>query len=336
LRNRESLVFSGGLKYAFTLLAKDLGADGVPLNREHWLKHLRSTLHTEARKLSRIIPLWGWFAVLLSSSGYLFAQATEVSANDLARQVVENELRAEDSDNSHWMFEVDTRKPDSGSEVDEVIQTQNGELQIPVLINGHPANKAEEEKAEARIQQLIHNPSTAQKSRKEKSEDYSRSRRMLKMLPEAFIYSYGERRGDRVQLNFHPNSRFRPHSFEEEVFHAMDGELWVDQKEKRLAAISGRLTNGVKFLGGLLGHLDNGGSFDVKQEPVAPGYWELTVLNVHMTGRALFFKTISEQQQFSRKDFKRVPDNLTLVQADEMLKKEVASHKSRASEKQGF
>lgn len=231
---------------------------------------------------------------------------------------------------------MDTQKPDSGREVDEVIQTQNGELQIPLLINGHPASKAEEEKAEARIQQLINNPNTAQKSRKERSEDYSRSKRMLKMLPDAFIYSYGERRGDRVQLNFQPNPHFRPHSFEEDVFHAMDGSLWVDEKEKRLAEIAGRLSNGVKFLGGLLGHLDKGGSFDVKQEPIAPGYWELTVLNVHMTGKALFFKSISEQQQFSRKDFKRVPDNLTLVQADEMLKKEVASHKNRVSEKQGF
>jgi hypothetical protein len=158
----------------------------------------------------------------------------------------------------------------------------------------------------------------------------------LKMLPDAFIYTYGERQGDRVQLHFKPNPRFRTHGFEEEVFHAMDGSLWVDEKENRLAEISGHLTNGVKFLGGLLGHLDKGGSFDVKQEPVAPGYWELTVLNVHMTGKALFFKSISEQQQLYRKEFKRVPDHLTLAQADEMLKKEVASHRTSPAQKQGF
>jgi hypothetical protein len=116
----------------------------------------------------------------------------------------------------------------------------------------------------------------------------------------------------------------------------MDGSLGVDEKQNRLAEISGHLTNGVKFLGGLLGHLDKGGSFDVKQEPVAPGYWELTVLNVHMTGKALFFKSISEQQQLYRKDFKRVPDHLTLAQADEMLKKEVASHRTSPAQKQGF
>jgi hypothetical protein len=55
-----------------------------------------------------------------------------------------------------------------------------------------------------------------------------------------------------------------------------------------------------------------------------------------MTGRALFFKTIGEQQQFSRSEFKRVPDDLTLAQADQMLKKEVASYRNRLQDKQGF
>ena len=274
-------------------------------------------------------------ALLFCPHPGLKAQSS-LSANDLARRVVENELRAEEHDDSHWLFQIETKKPDSGSEVDAVIQCPSGELQRPLLINGRPPTPAEQQDAERRIQQLIKNANAAQKSRKEKSEDFNRSKRMLKMLPDAFIYTYGERQGDRVQLHFKPNPRFRTHGFEEEVFHAMDGSLWVDEKENRLAEISGHLTNGVKFLGGLLGHLDKGGSFDVKQEPVAPGYWELTVLNVHMTGKALFFKSISEQQQLYRKEFKRVPDHLTLAQADEMLKKEVASHRTSPAQKQGF
>jgi hypothetical protein len=273
---------------------------------------------------------------LLFSPGPDLKAQSSLSANDLARRVVENELRAEEHDDSHWMFQIETKKPDSGSEVDAVIQCPNGELQRPLLINGRPPTPAEQQDAERRIQQLIENANAAQKSRKEKSEDFNRSKRMLKMLPDAFVYTYGDHQGDRVQLYFKPNPRFRTHGFEEEVFHAMDGTLWVDEKQNRLAEISGHLTNGVKFLGGLLGHLDKGGSFDVKQEPVAPGYWELTVLNVHMTGKALFFKSISEQQQLYRKEFKRIPDHLTLAQADEMLKKEVASHRTSPAQKQGF
>ena len=272
------------------------------------------------------------FVCGLTSTG----QNPTISADDLARRVLENELRVEDKDNSHWLLRIETKHPNSGSEVDEVIQTPKGELQLPILIDGHPPTKAEEEKAERHLEQIINNANTAQRSRKEQSEDYARSHRMLKMLPDAFRYSYGERQGDRVQLNFQPNPHFHVHGFEQEVFHAMSGSLWVDEKQNRLAEINGRLTNGVKFMGGLLGHLDKGGSFDVKQEPVAPGCWELTVLNVHMTGKAIFFKTISEQQQFYRKDFKRVPDNLNFAEAKEMLKREIAWQKSRPAEKQGY
>ena len=115
----------------------------------------------------------------------------------------------------------------------------------------------------------------------------------------------------------------------------MEGSLWVDEKQNRLAEISGRLIEKVKFGGGLLGHLDEGGTFDVRQQEVGPGYWELTQLNVQMRGKALFFKTIAVHQMQSRSEFKRVPDNLTIAQAAEMLKKspsQVSEGRVRAEE----
>ena len=89
-----------------------------------------------------------------------------------------------------------------------------------------------------------------------------------------------------------------------------------------MAEITGHLIHEVKFGGGLLGHLDPGGDFDVKQTEVAPGLWELTVLDVHMKGKVLFFKTIGVQQQYSRGDFKRMPDDLTPAKAAQILSKE--------------
>jgi hypothetical protein len=102
----------------------------------------------------------------------------------------------------------------------------------------------------------------------------------------------------------------------------MNGSLWLDNKQERVEEISGRLVREVKFAGGVLGHLNPGGTFDVKQAPVAPGYWELTVLKVQMRGRALFFKTIGVQQSYTRSEFKKVPDDLTLARAAEMLQKQ--------------
>jgi len=148
------------------------------------------------------------------------------------------------------------------------------------------------------------------------------------MLPDAFIFNYGERRGDLVQLTFEPNPAFHPSSREAEVFHAMNGSLWVDSRQERMAGIAGRLIKSVKFGGGLLGHLDKGGTFEVKQERVIEDYWELTALDVQMRGKALFFKTIGGQQKYVRSRFRRLPGDLTPAQAAEMLRKEVASQRN--------
>jgi hypothetical protein len=65
----------------------------------------------------------------------------------------------------------------------------------------------------------------------------------------------------------------------------MEGEITVNREQFRLVEISGQLVHEVKFRAGLLGQLDKGGQFYVKQEQVAPGFWEMTALNVQMRGK---------------------------------------------------
>jgi hypothetical protein len=52
----------------------------------------------------------------------------------------------------------------------------------------------------------------------------------------------------------------------------MQGSLWVEDKQQRLEQITDRLAREVKFGGSVLGDLDQGGTFQVKQVPVAPSY----------------------------------------------------------------
>jgi len=250
-------------------------------------------------------------------------------AQDLVRRVVTNELRSEQQDHSHWMFRLDTRRPNGQEEVDEVVETKDGDLKRALLMNGRNLTSEQREKADKRLQQLVHNPEPLRKARADEDQDTARSQRLLKMLPNAFNFTYGQRRGDLVQLNFSPNPNFKPSTHETAVFHAMQGNLWVNPKLNRLEEISGHLIREVKFGGGILGHLDQGGTFEVKQAPVAPGYWELTQLNVSMKGKALFFKTIGVQQRYTRSDFKRIPDDLTLAKGAEMLEKQDISNEAQ-------
>ena len=56
------------------------------------------------------------------------------------------------------------------------------------------------------------------------------------MLPDAFVFNYAADDGNLVKLSFKPNPNFHPPSLEARVFHDMEGEMWVDCKQERLAS----------------------------------------------------------------------------------------------------
>jgi hypothetical protein len=240
-------------------------------------------------------------------------------ANEFVRQIIDNELQAEKNDHSHWMLRLETRKSGK-AEVMEVVETNDGDLDWVILVNGKPLPDDQRSERQRGLQRLISNPAELKKSQREKNEDQVRSQRLLKTLPDALVFEYGEQRGDLVELKFKANPHFRPPSHVAAVVHAMEGVLWVNGTQTRLVEISGQLTHAVKFGGGLLGHLNTGGHFHVKQEEVQPGYWELAVLDVDMKGKALFFKTIGVQEEVKRTLFRRVRDELTAAQGANLLR----------------
>jgi hypothetical protein len=261
----------------------------------------------------------------LAFAGLLFASLTSsqtanerLPANESVRQIIDNELQAEQNDHSHWMLRLETQESGK-AEVREVVETKDGDLDWLISVNGRSLPEDQRRERERGLQRLVSNPVELQRSQRERNQDIARSQRMLKMLPDAFVFDYGERRGDFQEMKFKPNPHFRPPSHEAAVFHAMEGVLWVHAKQKRLAEIFGHLTRPVKFAGGLLGHLDAGGQFYVKQEEVESGYWELTVMNIDLKGRALLFKTIGVEEKMKRSRFRRLPDDLTAEQGAKLL-----------------
>jgi hypothetical protein len=246
------------------------------------------------------------------------------SANELLHKVIENELRVQKADHSHWKYQAIAKVP-GGTRKREVIETMDGEIDALLAIDGRPLTPAEERNEYEQIQRLVNDPDRQRKRQHDQAQDAQRTEHLLKILPDAVIATYGQRKGELIELNFKPNPNFRPSSHEDQVFHAMEGTIWLDTKENRLAEIEGHLTRSVRFGGGFLGHLDPGGEFHVRQSEVAPGHWEITLMRVEMKGRALFFKTISVHQDEMRSDFQRIPDNLTLAQGAAELRQQICS-----------
>jgi hypothetical protein len=165
--------------------------------------------------------------------------------------------------------------------------------------------------------------SAKRKLQRELEEATLQGRRLFKMLPDAFVFNYAGDDGNVVKLSFRPNPNFHPPSMEARVFHDMEGEMWVDCKQERLAAFSGHLTQDVKFGLGLLGHLDKGGHFEVRQAEVVPGHWDLTNMSVEVTGKALLFATIGMRKKETHGDFYQVSHDLTLAEAADMLNRKL-------------
>ena len=244
---------------------------------------------------------------------------THDDVSQLVRSVIQNELKAEQDDHSRWRF-LETREEDGKQKLYEVCQTKDGDIERLMSIDRRKLNAQEQAAEDKRIQTLLAHPGRIREKQKKQQEDAKQVQNLLKEFPEGFLFQFSEREGDLVKVSFTPNPKFHPHGRPAQVFHHMAGTLTIDEKAKRITEINGRLATNVKFGDGLLGHLDQGGTFLVKQQNVGSGHWDTVVMNVHMNGKILFLKTIAVRQTESYSSYKPVPDNLSLKQAAEELK----------------
>jgi len=150
------------------------------------------------------------------------------------------------------------------------------------------------------------------------------------MLPDAFRYQMVGTEGDLIHLTFAPNPSFRTSTHEAAVFHHLAGDLWIDSRSKRLERIDGALMSDVKFGGGMLGHLNKGGTFAVRQQPVGNGVWEMASLNVQMNGKALFFHSITVHEKQECSNFRPVAGSTTPEEAASLLRHSEASASAKA------
>ncbi|GAC1430568.1 MAG: hypothetical protein NVS1B11_14030 [Terriglobales bacterium] len=240
-----------------------------------------------------------------------------VSPNELVRRVIANELKPME-DRTGWVYDAD--KEEGGKrQTKRVVQTRQGSLERLIAIDGQTLTPDQQGEESERIERIVSHPRDRQKLEQDQKKDAEQCESFFKMIPDAFLFTIQEQKGNYVKLSFKPNPKFQSSSREARVLHVMEGELLVHAKDERLVSISGHLTDEVKFGGGLLGYLDKGGTFTVKREEVAPAQWMMTSMDVHMNGKALFIKTIAVQQKESRHNFQELTQDVTLADAANIL-----------------
>jgi hypothetical protein len=236
----------------------------------------------------------------------------------LVKDVIANELKAQADDHRLWSFQEE-RQEGGQEQTWFVVQTPIGDVHRLLAINGKPLDDQQSDQENHRLQKLASDPSAVRAQQRKNREDAQQADSFMRMLPTAFIYKPDGTQGNFARLSFTPNPNFHTSGHAEEVFHHLQGTMLVDPNQKRLVEIRGTLMSRVNFWGGLAGHLDQGGTFNVKDAEVVPGHWDQTLLDVHMDGKALFFHTISVREHQAYSDYHQVAQDITLTQAIDLL-----------------
>lgn len=231
------------------------------------------------------------------------SQQSDAHAKQLLEAAVHTELTSAQRDHSVWTY----RDEDKTAEKDAVylvVDSPHGGVRRMIELNGRPVDSATEQSETERISTFVHDRYAQAKQRKSNAHDDQQATEMLKMLPDAFIWTVKSETPEYVTLEFRPNPDFSPPNMEARVMGMMAGEMVIARADNRIRTLRGALTEDVKFGWGLFGRLRQGGTFDIERREIAPHIWQITESRVHIGGRALLFKNIGQQEDEIKSDWK--------------------------------
>jgi hypothetical protein len=252
------------------------------------------------------------------------------SCLQLVRETAANEVAANNNSAKH-MFRARKQTP-QGSQTRLYVETRDAMAGLTIAYNDKPLAPQDAQNENGRLAGLASNAEQLRRKHAQEQENADRTLRIVKALPDAFLYQYdGEEAGDDhlggpgrtlLRLKFRPNPAYQPPTHAEQVLVGMNGVLVIDPVARRIAQIDGTLFREVAFGWGILGHLDPGGHFLVEQRDVGNDCWEVSHMALNFTGKILLFKSLAIKSEEEFSDFRRVPDGTTFAQGVEMLKAE--------------
>ena len=263
-------------------------------------------------------------ARLIAFAGSLFLTSSLAAVSqspwDIVNQAVQTELSASRNDHTRWLYYDVDRKPE-GTVHQWIAETGGGSIHRVLFEKGQRTSEADQRNA---MDRFIGDPSAQARQRKAGQHDDKQSEDMLLLLPDAFHWTIIGTKGDATVLHFTPDDRFEPPTWEARVFAAMEGDMLVSKTGHRIVSLKGRLVHDVKFCGGLCGSLNSGGTFDVERRQTGPPVWQITETHVHIHGHVLLFKNISEEEDEVKTQFRQLPGDISLQQAEAELLKQKA------------
>jgi hypothetical protein len=259
--------------------------------------------------------------ILTSAAAFILPPASpSQTAKELIAEACSNELQHRET-KTLWSYTAE-RHVDSHIFLERVIETVDGPVRHLLAVDGHPPTAAQIKDEDDRHQELLKSPAGRRAFQKQRDDDDKTMEELLRIIPEAFVFEDQGKEGGSERIAFHPNSGFKPKTYEQRIVHALNGMVFIDLHDKRIARLSGSLGSRVEFGYGLIGHVDQGGTTEFMRVRLSPQIWKTSAEKIDLDGRFVMLKTINKHQDESRTGFEPVAPDTTFAQAlDEIGKK---------------
>src|SRR6201996_6563156 len=143
-----------------------------------------------------------WVTLLALSFVPLYAQ----SPQQIIQQVVDTERKADQNDHSNWIFLEESDKPKEHL-VQWVGATQRGSVERVLERDDQQLPDARQQEM---IEKFLHDPRAQKKQVEEASHDDRQIDDLLKLLPEAFLWTKTGSTATTTSLHFDPSPNFHP------------------------------------------------------------------------------------------------------------------------------
>jgi len=261
----------------------------------------------DVRRLLPLICLLPWAVPCHGQPGAYSPNALSSSqAQALVGRTLATELRlAQDPD--HPMRYLLRKTSPRLTSTKAIVETRDGEVARLLAINDSPLSHADEQKEQARLDTLASDPSLQRHRKQSEDEDMGIVLKLLRMLPDAFLYQYagtGAGSAGKIEkFTFRPNPHFNPPDYETEALTALSGEIWIDAAQERVTRLEGHLEQDTDYGWGILGRLNKGGWVVIEQADVSGTQWRIVHVQMQMTLRILFktrdINTVEQMTQYA-------------------------------------
>ena len=241
------------------------------------------------------------------------------TAKELIADTCYNELQQREK-RTLWSY-VAKRRSNNHVFREQVIETVDAPVRHLLAVDGEPPTSVQMKEENDRNRELLKNASRRHAIQKQQDNDDKKMEELLRIIPEAFVFEDQGQEGESERIAFHPNPGFKPKTYEQRILHALDGIVFIDLHDKRIARLSGSLGTRVEFGYGVIGHVEQGGTTDITRVHLSPGVWKTSADKIDIDGRFVLLKTINKHQDESRTDFEPVAPDTTFAQAFNEIEK---------------